>query len=678
MIRTPLFLSGGGIAKIMNLSWIIMAIAAAANLGLVSFMAAKQKGALKKPSNLTFILSVFFLLLWSLFNSLADNSVDPSAALFWTRASFPASLLALLMVLWFSYAFPMKTKEYRGRLVVYSLWAAAFSVLAMSRYVISGVELEKNIGISGINTGGAYPAIMALYFVLLGGIICNLRAKYKKTEGARRAQIKYVILGWGLFLGGALATNLILPYFTGNANWSKFGPLFSIFMVASISYAVIRHRLMDIRVVIQRGFIFTVLLVLVAGFYLAAVFTLGYLFQKITDITVFVSAGATVIAGVFGVPPLKRYFRRATDRLFFKDKYDYSLAMSELSEILNKNISLEDITREASEKLKEIMKASKVVFYGAEKERAGAPKAAGGELEIGITLENERIGSVLLGKKLSGDAYTEEDEKLLRTFAYQAAVALKKAEMYGQMKNYSRELEERVKRRTATIEELQEEQKQIIMDISHGLQTPLTIIKSELGVLQKQKINTENFAVLEKSIDRISKFIYDLLRLARLEAAEGGFKKEPVDVSGMLEDLVEEFGIVAEEKNISIRSAVAPGVSALGDKRKLEELITNLVSNAMKYIANERKIFISLSESGGKAKLAVEDTGVGIGEKDLPNIFNRFYRVKENRPADAKGTGLGLAICRKIAERHGGEIKAESAVGKGTKFTVTLPARLTP
>ncbi len=659
----------------MNLSWIILTIAGVINLGLISLIV-RQKNALKKTVNITFILSVIFLLLWSLFNSMADNSLSFSSALFWTKMTFPASLFGLLAVLWFSYAFPIKIQNYKAKIIFYFFPVAIFSVLSMGKYVISGVELKGKNGISGISLGIIYPMIAAFYLLITINIAYNLYLKYRKTGGTHKAQIKYVIAGWGLLILGATATNLILPYFTGNADWSKFGPIFSIFMVGFITYAIIRHHLMDIRIVIQKGFIYTSLLVFIIGFYLASVFILGYLFQRVANITVLISAGLTVIIGVFGVPPLKRYFSRITDKIFFKDKYDYSQAIQELSEILNKNISLERIIGKTSKKFKEIMKTDKVVFSIIEQEKRPGmqlEKIGEGELSTKIVLDNKLIGKIILGKKMSGDPYTDEDVKLLRTFAYQAGVSIKRAELYEKMKNYSRELEEKVNQRTAKIEELQEEQKRTIMDISHGLQTPLTIIKSELGVLRRKNVNAENFSVLERSIDRISKFIYDLLRLARLETIEDAFKKETFSLSRLLKDLVDEFSIMAEEKNITIASDIATGIRVFADKSRIEELATNLVSNATKYISNEREILITLKKRNGFAELSIADTGIGISKKDLPNIFKRFYRIKENRHADTKGTGLGLAICKKIVEGHGGTIKAESETGKGTVFTITLP-----
>ena len=655
----------------MNLSLAILAVSGAANLTLALVVLAKRRSIRNDPVGGSFVLSVFFVLLWSLFNFLADNAPDAGSALLWTRATFPASLAALLAVLWFSYVFPAKAKKYGGRLAVYALWAAAFSVLAMSKHAVEGVELDKSIGVSEIRLGGAYPPLMAFYVVLLGAVICNLRAKFKKAAGLERRQIKYVIIGWGAFLSGAFATNLIIPYFTGNADWSKFGPLFSVLMTASVGYAVAKHRLMDIRLALQKSVVFTLVLACVTALYLALIFLAGYAFQKVTGAAAVVSAGITAAAGIFGAPALKRRFIKATDRVFFKDKYDYSKAMRELSEILNKNITKEEITAKSAEKLKEVMKADGVSF--------SLGKIAGSEAEEGglsapITLEGEVLGGITLGKKLSGDPYSPEDAELLNTFACQAGVALKKAELYERIQEYSRELEEKVERRTAEIKALQEEQKRMIMDISHGLQTPLTVIKGELGVLRRKNINAENFAVLERSIDRISRFIYDLLRLSRLETSSSEMRKKPVNLSRALNELLDELKIVAKENGVAMESDIERGIVVPGDENRLEELVTNLVSNAMKYIANERKIFIGLKEKNGKAELKISDTGIGISGKDLPHVFKRFYRVKEGRHADARGTGLGLAICRKIAEKHGGTIKAESEPGKGTTFTVVLPA----
>src|SRR3989339_685989 len=131
------------------------------------------------------------------------------------------------------------------------------------------------------------------------------------------------------------ARYVLLPLF-GEYRYYSAGSLSTIFMIAFISYAILRHQLLDIKIVIQRGLIYSVLFSFVAVVYILGVLILGLIFQGITNLTMIIVGLLTTGAGIYGIPPLDRFFRRATDRFFFKDKYDYSEAIYELSGILNK------------------------------------------------------------------------------------------------------------------------------------------------------------------------------------------------------------------------------------------------------------------------------------------------------------------------------------------------------
>ena len=140
----------------------------------------------------------------------------------------------------------------------------------------------------------------------------------------KKAQLKILFVIYLAFLFSGLMTNWILPVYFQVFIFNALGPTISLIVVGGILYAITRHRFLDIRIVIQRGLVYTSLLVMVIGFYLTTVFISGYIFQKITDVTIFISAGLTVVVCVFGVPPLRCYFEKITDKFFFKDKYDYS------------------------------------------------------------------------------------------------------------------------------------------------------------------------------------------------------------------------------------------------------------------------------------------------------------------------------------------------------------------
>ncbi len=133
--------------------------------------------------------------------------------------------------------------------------------------------------------------------------------------------------------------------------------------------------------------------------------------------------------------------------------------------------------------------------------------------------------------------------------------------------------------------------------------------------------------------------------------------------------------LLAKERKIIIRTKIESDITIYGNKHKLSEAITNLVSNAFKYVSPERRgeISIMLHKVDGQAELIVEDNGIGIGTDHLANIFNRFYQVKDNNNLETKGTGLGLAIVKKIIEKHDGTIDVESQLDRGARFKIKIP-----
>ena len=248
---------------------------------------------------------------------------------------------------------------------------------------------------------------------------------------------------------------------------------------------------------------------------------------------------------------------------------------------------------------------------------------------------------------------------------------MEKSQLYEKVKDYSIDLEKKVKERILEIKTLQEEQKQMMLEISHGLQTPLTIIKGELHTLENQVKNKKNIEYLEKNIDRISRFIYDMLKLARMENQKDKIEKENFNLSELLFDLIESFKIITMKKNISVNSDIEKNIFFNGSKKEIEELVMNIVSNSVKYFGEKKnkEINFILKKKDNLIELSIADTGIGIKKEKIAKLFSRFYRAGD----DNRGTGLGLAICKEIVSRHLGEIKVESKEGEGTKLIILLP-----
>lgn len=224
------------------------------------------------------------------------------------------------------------------------------------------------------------------------------------------------------------------------------------------------------------------------------------------------------------------------------------------------------------------------------------------------------------------------------------------------------------------IEDTLERQKRFVADASHELKTPLTGLKTNIEVsLRDKKLGLKEAKnVLTESLSDINK-LQSLTNHLLLLANGNGMTKETFAIKGIVTDVVGEFKKQAKTKKIKILTSL-DDFSVLANKTRIEELIRILLDNAVKYTPKGGSISLELTNSGKYALLRVSDTGPGISKKDIPFIFDRFYRVDKSRSNhDVEGYGLGLAIARKIVNEHKGSIEVKSELAKGSTFEVRLP-----
>ena len=217
-----------------------------------------------------------------------------------------------------------------------------------------------------------------------------------------------------------------------------------------------------------------------------------------------------------------------------------------------------------------------------------------------------------------------------------------------------------------------------VANVSHELQTPLTTIIGFAEALADDTPPPEDarryLSLIHDEASRLSRLVDDLLALSRLEHHSLPARQEPVDVGALLEQVRLQLGPRAEAGGLQFTIHVDDRPYALGDRDLLHEVLINLVSNAIQYTQPGGRIEGRAALSAEGVKLAVADTGIGIPSGDQPRIFERFYRVDRDRSRRSGGTGLGLAIVKHIVELHRGRLSVESEPGRGSVFTVTLPA----
>ncbi len=226
--------------------------------------------------------------------------------------------------------------------------------------------------------------------------------------------------------------------------------------------------------------------------------------------------------------------------------------------------------------------------------------------------------------------------------------------------------------------------RQFSTDVSHELRTPLTVIRGHLEVALMTAKTPEQYQdsihTALHDVERLTRIVRALLHLSQAESGQLALQHQPVNLVALVEELREQFEMTGEDRDIRIHVDLPATAVVQGDRIQLERLITNLVTNAIKYSSPGGLITVAIQPSADAVVLLVEDQGIGIPAADIPHIFDRFYRVRNRdpiSPADPEaetGLGLGLSFVAWIVKAHGGSIQVESVVGQGSRFIVSLPA----
>ncbi|WP_447987097.1 sensor histidine kinase [Nitrospira sp. Nam74] len=213
---------------------------------------------------------------------------------------------------------------------------------------------------------------------------------------------------------------------------------------------------------------------------------------------------------------------------------------------------------------------------------------------------------------------------------------------------------------------------------AHELQTPLTVLQANLEVtLHKARTMEEYREALINNLEQVERLVTltrELLTLTRLAGDRTPVRKAPLDMQPLLKELIDELRVLADDRQIDLSLHTEPVPLVLGDAQWLKQAIINLLDNAIRYTPRDGTVTIRLGSAEETVAVSIQDTGPGIEPQQLPYLFERFYRTDSARARDSGGTGLGLPIVKGIAEAHGGTITVQSQVGKGSIFTLILPA----
>ena len=265
------------------------------------------------------------------------------------------------------------------------------------------------------------------------------------------------------------------------------------------------------------------------------------------------------------------------------------------------------------------------------------------------------IGGLFFGHPVAGK-FNKEHESLVESVATQASIALENAKLYEEIKILNAKKDE------------------FIGMASHELKTPLTSIIAYLQVLGRSQTDEASKTFVSKTIGQVNKLsalVSDLLDVSKIEAGKLQFSRELFDLRELLDESIELIGLSHVGHNIVLHTSI-DHVTVYGDPQRIEQVLINLMTNAIKYAPSKFEIEIFFEQAADEVKVGVRDKGIGLQADKLEHIFSRFYRVDGLSP-HMSGLGIGLYISREIIERHNGKIWVESDYGKGSTFWFTLP-----
>ncbi len=563
---------------------------------------------------------------------------------------------------------------------------------------------------------GFFRLYLIVYALL--SVLALVRSYMRSPLQTVRSQIKWIF--YGLVLGlGPFILLYQLPEVLGLRPIvsEEVSNIFFIIIPLTFAISIVRHRLMDIELVINRSLVYSILTVFTAGVFLFSLEIFRKLFSGAFQAHESVlSLGAAILAAAAFNPGRKR-IQVLVDKAFFRQAFDYRQATAAFGEKAQMLADVEELLDLFLLELKNALPVEHVGVYVYSREEAGdnllfargaareAPEPIASvalrshlplakrnavrmaedvdfsseraleerKLELAIPISFGRAsysGFVALGKKRSCQRYCAEDIGLISALANDLALHLERIKLREEV------IYERASREK--LDELNRLKTEFVSTVSHELRTPMSSIQGLTELLQSGKISdrakqNEMLGVLARESGRLSRLLHNILDFGRIEQDVKTYDFRITDVRPVIQEVVSLFRDSFEARGFVLRTHLASGPVVLRiDCDAVKQALINLIDNAMKYSADRKEIDISLIEADGKVEIRIQDTGMGILPEDQRKIFEKFYRASAASRQNPKGVGLGLKIVRHIMNAHGGSVELESKEGKGSTFSLVF------
>lgn len=613
-------------------------------------------------------------------------------------------------------------------------------VTAFTGLMVKSVDYDVSKQVTNIISGPIYPVYILVTLVILSFISKNFYKAYHSPQAnsLSRQQILYTAFGIIFTFIWSLVTTTIWPQVTGDWQISKFGIIGSIFLGSFIGVAIIRHKLFDIRLVAARSL----------G-YLLSIGTLAalYGFVSFGVINTILSENASLneqrftytflaVILAFTFQPLKRFFDKWTNKIFYQDAYDSQELLDNLNKILVSTSDIDKLLRGTSEIASSTLKTEYIAI--------GAPGANGSSSYRIIGTENKNfkksdanifqelmlkieenivvadhleskvndlkktmskndiavivrltdetnkgmgdVGYMIIGNKKSGSSFSSQDIKVLTMIADELVLAIQNALRFEEIQNFNKTLEQKVDDATHKLQKandklvaLDQTKDDFISMASHQLRTPLTSVKGYLSMVLEGdagQVNKDQKELLSQAFVSSQRMVYlisDLLNVSRLRTGKFVIDASPIDLADIVESEVAQLRETASARGLKLIYKKPKDFPVLMlDETKIRQVMTNYLDNAIYYTPTNGRIDVVLKDNHETIELLVQDSGIGVPKQEQHHLFTKFFRAGNAKKARPDGTGLGLFMAKKVIIAQGGAIIFTSTQGKGSTFGFTF------
>lgn len=684
-----------------------------------------------------FFLVCLCLAVWSAgleMFSLADNgaALDIASRWFYVASAVFCPALAIFT----AKSFLPLTKSVRSFIFISSSLFIVLSIyiILAPEFIINASEITTPVDFSQIPINAINYIVFATFFSVFFLVVMWFGyVAWRKSDSIRRKQVAIYMTGLLVSSIPGFVVDLLLPAL-GDYRYVWVGPVAIIFFLFAIMYSIVKYRLMDVKTAVARSVSYMLLLIALAVVYIISAYVISIvIFQRTLTIDSRVNFMNMILAILlaFLYQPIKRFFNKLTDRVFYYGEYDADTFAREISKILTYTADLQLLTRRVGNYIASSLKAEKVAFCIPEKGIYGrtgrrrlsvveedvrrimdyyykycsfpevilANQVKDPELKklldihrtkivIPLLHQNQETGILFLGEHKSL-GYSSRDIEMLESIAGELAVSIRNSLSMEEINELNKSLQRRIDEATKELrfsnrqlQRLDEAKNEFISMASHQLRTPLTSIKGYLDMMLEGdlgKISPTQRAVLREafsSSERMVRLINDFLNVSRLQTGKFTIDKQSVDIAQILRDEVSLLKVVADQRSVEMVLKVDKKIPSLAvDSEKIRQVMLNMIDNAIYYSNPHKKVVITLKSSGKMIEFSVKDSGIGVPKSEQANLFGKFFRGTNAKKRRPDGTGVGLFLAKKVILSHDGEMIFESEEGKGSTFGFRLPVR---